>query len=445
LSESKHHDLGNIGSILKAFYSGAALSLVVKVVGAALAFILQVLLARFMTEAEYGLYTYVVAWVMVAVVFSPIGINRAAVKFIPEYIANQRFAMVRNFVRWSYWTTLGTSLVCGLVFGFLTYAFLEKNDLATSLTYFLACLLIPINTIAQVGMEVIRSFKRVVLSDFSGLILRPLLFAICLAIAYFGFGKPMTAFTVIAINIAIGFLIMSLICYSVNSIVKSLPKGNDERELSMPRLWLHGSLPFLIIAGGNVILAKTDLIMIGSIIGAADAGLYNAAARIAALVGFPLLAINMVLAPIISQLYSGKRDSDFKSIVSRAAWLSFLATTILSALIYYFSESLLSLFGPSFVLQKSSLEILLLGQIIGGFAGPAGYVLGMAGQQRVLALIVCLTAILNIILNFFLVPIYGTSGAAIATVTTIAISNLLAVWASIRHVSVNPTIVSIRL
>ena len=98
--------------------------------------------------------------------------------------------------------------------------------------------------------------------------------------------------------------------------------------------------------------------------------------------------------------------------------------------------------GDSFTAQNTTLEILMLGQIVSGIAGPAGYLLAMTGNQKILALIVLTTALLNIILNYILIPEYGTNGAAFATLSTIIITNVTMATVAIKRLKINPTIFS---
>jgi O-antigen/teichoic acid export membrane protein len=62
--------------------------------------------------------------------------------------------------------------------------------------------------------------------------------------------------------------------------------------------------------------------------------------------------------------------------------------------------------------------------------GPAEFLLNMLGQQKLCAAVLVTTAVLNIALNFALVPAFGLLGAATATSVSLvaaALMNYLAV------------------
>jgi O-antigen/teichoic acid export membrane protein len=63
--------------------------------------------------------------------------------------------------------------------------------------------------------------------------------------------------------------------------------------------------------------------------------------------------------------------------------------------------------------------------------GPAEYLLNMLGEQVLCAVVLFGAALLNIALNFILVPRLGLIGAASATAATlvlVALANALVVW-----------------
>src|SRR5437588_7267417 len=58
---------------------------VIRVVSAALAYLSQILLARWMGGSDYGVYVYVWTWVLLLGSMMDFGISASAQKIIPEY------------------------------------------------------------------------------------------------------------------------------------------------------------------------------------------------------------------------------------------------------------------------------------------------------------------------------------------------------------------------
>src|ERR1700676_3243780 len=89
---------------------------VIRVISAALAYLSQILLARWMGGSDYGVYVYVWTWVLLLGSMMDFGISASAQKIIPEYRAGGEQALLRGFLSGSRWMTF---VVSGLVSGLL--------------------------------------------------------------------------------------------------------------------------------------------------------------------------------------------------------------------------------------------------------------------------------------------------------------------------------------
>ena len=88
-------------------------------------------------------------------------------------------------------------------------------------------------------------------------------------------------------------------------------------------------------------------------------------------------------------------------------------------------EPILKIFGEEFTPGRTALNILILGPIFTSFTGAVGLVLNMTGNQNYTAFAVGSSAVLNIIMNSVLIPIWGINGAATATTTSLIIINTM--------------------
>ena len=88
-------------------------------------------------------------------------------------------------------------------------------------------------------------------------------------------------------------------------------------------------------------------------------------------------------------------------------------------------EFILGLFGNEFKTGASALIFLTIAQFINAFTGSVGYILQMTGYQKYYQNVIFLGTIINIVLNYILIPIWGIAGAAIASATSMFFWNLL--------------------
>ena len=98
----------------------------------------------------------------------------------------------------------------------------------------------------------------------------------------------------------------------------------------------------------------------------------------------------------------------------------------LLSFIFLFSEYILHLFGPNYIVASTPLVILLSAQLYNSVSGPSAIYLNMTGKQRVLNWILIIGLLTNIFLNLYLIPNYGMNGAAIATLVSLVLWNSMA-------------------
>src|SRR4029079_3802071 len=98
LKDSEHHSVAQR-------IAGAAF--LIRVVSAALIYLSQIILARWMGSHEFGLYVYV--WTVVLVIgdLSDLGLATAAQRFVPEYAKSDALDRLRGFLSGSRWIAVG--------------------------------------------------------------------------------------------------------------------------------------------------------------------------------------------------------------------------------------------------------------------------------------------------------------------------------------------------
>jgi O-antigen/teichoic acid export membrane protein len=206
------------------------------------------------------------------------------------------------------------------------------------------------------------------------------------------------------------------------------------------RDWLVTSLPMLMISGAQIILAKADIIMVGALMSPTEAGKYAVASLLAGLVTFLIGTANQVIAPTISQLFSQNRIENLQRMVSMSALVINALTLPLVIVLLVFGRDLLQLFGVEFADQYNVLTVLMIGQIVIVLWGSVGYLLTMTEYQVMASWIVGGSSILNIVLNFILIPQFGLIGAAVATSVTVSARSMVLGYFVWKKLNIMPTV-----
>ena len=173
------------------------------------------------------------------------------------------------------------------------------------------------------------------------------------------------------------------------------------------------------------IFAQTDKIMIKMMVGNAENGYYSTAVACAGMTGFVFAAVIDSLRPVI---FASKKEDQNKFEHNM---------TILCSIIIYMglAQSLfLTLFaGPvvNLLYGEAYIKAIPLLQIITWYSafsymGSVRNIWMLAEEkQKYLWIINLCGAVLNVVGNFFLIPIIGAAGAAIASVATQVFANFV--------------------
>lgn len=202
----------------------------------------------------------------------------------------------------------------------------------------------------------------------------------------------------------------------------------SDLTLELYRYILRFSLPLFISGIASMLMAWTDIIMLGIFLPSSDVGVYSVALRISTLVSIVLIAVNTVAAPKFAEFWAlGKADELIffaKNVTRFVSIISF----ILFSIVILFGKEVLMFFGNEYTNGLSSLIVLSFGQLINAMAGSVGYILIMTQYQTFHRNVILLGALLNMTLNFVLIPYLGILGAAFSTTLTLVFWNIIFSW-----------------
>src|SRR5882757_7963087 len=130
---------------------------IIRVVSAGLAYLSQILLARWMGGSDYGVYVYVWTWVLLLGSMMDFGISASAQKLIPEYRARGEQALLRGFLSGSRWLTFAVSSLVSLMLAGLVKALSPWIDANAVLPLYIGCLTLPAFVVANTQDGIARS------------------------------------------------------------------------------------------------------------------------------------------------------------------------------------------------------------------------------------------------------------------------------------------------
>lgn len=425
----------SVGALLLRASTG---TFAVKIGGAGIAFFIQIWLARLLEVSQYGIYIYVLAWTNFLLLFAKAGMDVAVVRYIPIYLRNQDWGLFRGLISDSLRKVLLFSVCISASMLLVTYSLAEQIGREQMYTFWVASVLLPMLSITSLRNGALQGMRYVVRAQVPEAIIRPLMLGILASIMYLYLEGDFNSVHAMYSNIAAAGLAFLVGTYW---LIKRLPREVISATPEYSRNeWLKMSLPMFFIAGMNLLLQQTDIMMLGVLLGTDSTGIYGAAARIAALVTFGLAAVNSIVAPLISEYYSRGKMHELQRMITLAARGIFGFTIVICAGLFFLGEFILGLFGDGFRVGYPPLAVLLVGQAISAIAGSVGFLMVMTGHQMTAAKIIGVSALLNIALNIILIPMYGIIGAAVATAISAATWNMVMLFYVKNNININPTV-----
>lgn len=418
------------GSLGAALVKGAAGTAGIKVAHAAIAFATSIVLAKLLGPSGYGIFSYVIALVALLTIPSELGIPNLAVREIAKANANKDWGQMRGFIVWAHRTVALTSGALVLVGATALLLWGEGVSPSKMACMWLALILVPLVSLGALRDAMLRGLRKVLLGQLSQPIIRPLVLLIALLALWqlgIDLASPVRVMGLHIMSVAFAFL-CGLFLFLKNKPVEL--RGAQSRFESA--IWLKSSIPFGMTAALQLINGRTDILALGFFQADADVGIYRVAVQLAAIVIFGMQAVGMIQGPHIAHLFAKRDMQKLQQMMTRSAQAILLFALPVVIIIILFGEFIIrTVYGPEFEAAYVPLVILCVGQLVNASMGSVASLLNMTGHERDTTKGVLVGAIVNVVLNLSLVPIWGMTGAAIATATTLIVWNLI-MWRKAR-------------
>ncbi len=390
----------------------AGAAFLIRVVSAAITFVSQILLARWMGSFDFGIFIYGWTWLLLIGAMVDLGLGSSAQRFIPEYTEHKQFALLRGFLSGSRWLALLFGTIAGAA-GALAVRLLRSHiDPAAVIPLYLSCASLPMFGVWSVQSGIARSYNWVNLGLSPVYVQRQLLLLGLMGLAY-ALGLRTDAVTATAIGvvalISVGIGQIAVLNRRLSGVVESGPKAFAART------WLTISLPIFMVEAFYYLLTYSDIIVVAQFRPADEVAVYYAAAKTIALVSFIYYSVSQTIAhKFVEYDVSGDREgliAFLKQSVRLTFWPSLVVIVGLLAL----GHPLLRLFGHEFVSGYYLMFIIAVGLLARASVGPAERLLNMLGERQSCALVYGGSFALSIGLCIVLIPRLGLAGAAIAS------------------------------
>ncbi len=371
-------------------------------------FIVTLWLARYLAPELFGVYNYAIALVALLSVLASLGLNTLIVQRLVQFPQAKL-------------QTLGASFVIQLLGGVV--AFVVGLLLAWGLSsgnsqVFWAVAVLSASNLFRFS-DVVRAYfeaevrsKHLVITE--NLVFVFVLLARVLMILQ---GAHLLGFV---------FLLVLEAALTALAFVCLLGRRIKLSALTFPassvKALFHATWPLALSSLAIMLYMRVDQVMLGVLIDQNAVGVYSAAVRISEIWYFlPTVIVSSVFPRIIHNMSANGNDSfEARSNVAQTLVLLLSALSLMAylvaALVSVFSASIIAvLYGSQYAASASVLQVHVWSAVF-VFSGVVGARWLVAqGLQRFLFVSTAVGALLNVALNFYLIPLYGPQGAAWAT------------------------------
>jgi O-antigen/teichoic acid export membrane protein len=400
----------------------AGTAFLIRVVSAALVYITQVLLARWMGSFEFGVYVYVWTWVLLLGGVIDLGLASSAQRFIPEYAGRKQLDLLRGFLSGSRWLTMALATAISLA-GALGIWLLEPWMKSYEvMPLYLACVTLPLFTLGRVQDGIARSYDWINLALMPAYVFRSLAMIAAMAGAYWA-GFPTNAVTaMIAAIVSTWLTTIGQTVMMNRRLRREVEPGPKAYRVS---IWLKVSVPIFMVEGFYLLLTYADVILLQQYRPPDEVAVYYAASKTLALVAFVYFSVSAATAHRFSEYHiagdQAALSAFFADSIRWTFWPSLAATIAILAL----GKPFLWLFGSQFVGGYYLMFILAIGPLARATVGPAERLLNMVGEQRACASVYLAAFLTNVALCVLLIPLLGVAGAAVAISGAMVVESVL--------------------
>jgi O-antigen/teichoic acid export membrane protein len=397
---------------------GGGLNLVGAVINQVALFGIVTILAR-TSDSDVGRYASCYALLSLLGLLSLAGFRSAMTRFVAMHLADVDAGRLRGTLRLGLGLTVLAATVIGGCLALVApwvASLLGDPTLATGIR--LVGLSLPAVTFSDAALAATQGWRTQRPFTLIGRVFEPgLRFTLTLAAVALGWGfvGSMWALVVAAWAAAV------LAAMALTVRVREVPAAR-------PVVEIREIFSFSIVSWFSA-LAATGLIWVGTLIlgsmeGQAQVGAFNVATRLVMLAVFVMAPINAAFTPHMAHLFhTDQLAASAQAYGSATRWILTLSMPAFIVLIA-FPRQLLGYFGEEYRSAATVTVVLALGQLVSAASGPCGTVLNMSGRVRLTMVDNIGALVLNVALNFLLIPPYGLVGAAVAWSASLVVANL---------------------
>ncbi|KGK98394.1 hypothetical protein LI82_11880 [Methanococcoides methylutens] len=397
----------NVLSLREKLLKETFWSFATKGISFSLYFLLNIYLARVLGAEKFGAWSFFYSILTIVLLFSYFGINSSARKYVAQY---NRDIELYNILKSSAKLRLMFSLFFSIVIIFIHRPLAILVGRPEFASFFLLCApLILLAGLVEFLKAIFMGLHRIKYN----FIINFIEYGLKLLLVFLALKLSLDVISIIN-SFTIAYFVASTVGFYLLWI-KYFKRNNAKSTDGFSKEILKYSIPLFFISIGFLIATEVDTLMLGLLATDTEVGIYSVAKQITIKLPHISLAIAMGSMPVFAKLNKDNKES-LKKMFYKLLKVNALIFSTISLVIIFLSWYFIPLiFGIEYLGSVLPLQLLTVYLISYSFSIFLSTFLDYQGlaKKRAFNLLICV--ILNIGLNYLLIPLYGAIGAATAT------------------------------
>ena len=407
---------------------GSSLLLVGRFVSRGVNFLVQVLIVRYLTQADYGAFAYALSLVTFSQTIATFGLDRAVTRFIPIYHEQEEYDKLFGTL----FMVVGSILSLGIAIvlfvqgfqGLLAREFISDQQALGLLMVLIV--LAPVQAIDNLLLGLFSVFASPKVIFFRKNILGPALkLLVVLALILFHGDASF---------LAVGYLVAGILGVTayIAMLVPLMRKMGlfghfDRRRIVVP--WkeiLAFTVPLLTSDLVYIVMNTVDAVMLEHFQGTIDVAALRAVQPTAKMNQIVLASFGILFTPLAARMFARNDRQGINNLYwQNAIWIAVISFPVFALTFSLAKPITVFLYGERYAGSAIILALLSFAYYFNAALGQNGLTLKVFGKVRYIVAINVFAAVANFVANLLLIPRYGALGAAMGTCGSLVLHNIL--------------------
>jgi O-antigen/teichoic acid export membrane protein len=418
--------------VVQLLFKGGSIVFAGLVLELGISFFAKILMARVLGQVEYGVATLGITTLSFSSAVLLLGLNNGVGRYLPRFddTANRK-GVITSALRVSLPISIAIALVLGVLAEPIATTLLRAPEATSVLRA--AAVGVPFAVLLKLSIGVVQGMEQTVPKVAIRNVLQPVLrFTLIAGALVLGLGSLGIVWAYTATFVVAG--LAGLYYVATRTPVLENVTGNR-----MHRRLVVFSAPLMLMTTMMMMLSNLDIFFMSYFRSTGEVGTYNVVYPLAELLTMTLSGFSFIFMPAFSRLHANDQTEDMRRIYQVVTkWIFLLSLPGLFIFVLFPEIAIGITFGWEYSEGALALVVLAVGFFTHAVAGPNMNALTSIGRTRIIMADNFVAVLVNVILNFLLIPQYSYLGAAVATATSYALLNVLYSFSLYRQTGIHP-------